>query len=54
MNKKKMIIWCLKDNYPSRKFYEKIGGKIIGEKDFIRGEYKYPEVGFLYELDKIE
>ena len=54
MKKEKMIIWCLKENYPSRKFYEKMGGKIIGEKDFVRGEYKYPEVGFLYELNKIE
>ena len=54
MDKKKMIIWCLKENYPSRKFYEKLGGKIIGEKDFIRDEYKYPEVGYLYELDKKE
>ena len=23
--KKKMILWCLKENYPSRKFYEKMG-----------------------------
>lgn len=50
LNKKKMIIWCLRDNYPSRKFYEKMGGKIIGEKEFIKGDRAYPEVGFLYEL----
>ena len=24
LDKKKMIIWCLKENYPSRKFYEKL------------------------------
>ena len=54
MNKKRMIIWCLKDNYPSRKFYEKLGGTLIGEKDFIKENKRYPEVGFLYELNKIE
>ena len=54
MNKKKMIIWCLKDNYPSRKFYLKMGGKLIGEKGFVKANKSYPEVGYLYELDKIE
>ena len=50
-NKKKLIIWCLKDNYPSRKFYEKMGGVIIGEKDFVKDNKAYPEVGFLYNLE---
>ena len=27
--KKKMILGCLKDNYPSRAFYEKMGGKLL-------------------------
>ncbi len=54
LNKKKMIIWCLKENYPSRKFYEKLGGTIVGEKDFIKSDKTFPEVGFLYELDKKE
>lgn len=54
LNKKKMIIWCLRDNHPSRRFYEKMGGKIIGEKGFIKGNKAFPEVGFLYELDKKE
>ena len=25
--KEKMILWCLKENYPSRAFYESMGGK---------------------------
>ena len=25
--KEKMILWCLKENYPSRAFYEKMGLK---------------------------
>ena len=53
-NKKRMVIWCLKDNYPSRKFYEKMGGILIGEKEFIKVGNSYPEVGYLYELDKKE
>ena len=54
MNKKKMIIWCLKDNYPSRKFYERMGGIFIGEKEFIKAGNSYPEVGYLYNLDEME
>lgn len=53
MNKKKMIIWCLKENESAKKFYTKMGGRIITEKDIEFGEKKYKEVGFLYELDKI-
>lgn len=49
-NKTKMIIWCLKENYPARKFYEKMGGKIIGEKTIHIGNKDYMEVGFLYNI----
>ena len=48
--RKKMIIWCLKENYPSRKFYEKMGGEIIGEHTTNIGYKDYDEVGFLYKL----
>lgn len=48
--KQKMILWCLKENYSSRKFYEKMGGKIVAEHDIKIGNKKYPEVGFGYEL----
>ena len=48
--KKHMILWCLKDNMPSRGFYEAMGGKLVGEKEFDLNGHKYPEVGFLYEL----
>ena len=48
--KKSMLLWCLKENEPSKKFYTKMGGKIITEKQYeALGRY-YPEVGFLYEL----
>ena len=48
--KKKMILWCLKDNMPSRAFYEKMGGKIVAEHGIEIGSKIYPEVGFGYTL----
>lgn len=53
LNKSKMILWCLKENENAKKFYTKMGGKIILEKDIEFGGKKYKEVGFLYDLDKI-
>ena len=35
--KKQMILGCFKENYPSRAFYEKMGGKVLKtEKNLIR------------------
>ena len=48
--KTKMIIGCLKDNEPSKKFYTKMGGKIINEKKIEIGEKEYDEVCFEYAL----
>ncbi len=47
-NKDKIIIWCLRDNLPSRKFYEKMGGRVSKEKDTNIDGKLYPEVGFEY------
>ena len=49
-NKSKMILWCLKDNEPSKKFYTKMGGKIIKEKETIIGEKQYQECCFEYSI----
>lgn len=49
-NRTKMIIWCLKDNEPSKKFYAKMGGVIVKEKVVEIGEKEYLEVEFLYNL----
>lgn len=49
-NRTKMIIWCLKDNKPSRKFYTKMGGEIVKEKVVEMGEKNYVEVGFEYNI----
>lgn len=50
MGKTKMVLWCLKDNFPSRKFYEKMGRKLVGEKMITFGNKDYPEVAFEYNL----
>ena len=50
--KKQMILGCLKENYPSRAFYEKMGGKLCGESSCIRGDKEYKEVGFIYNLNR--
>ncbi len=49
-NKNKMILWCLKDNEPSKKFYTKMGGKISNERTIEIGEKEYLEVGFEYSI----
>lgn len=38
---KNMILWCLKENYNSRKFYEKMGGILFGETEIEKGGKKY-------------
>ena len=45
-----IILWCLKDNEPSKKFYTKMGGEIIKEKVITIGEKEYPEIGFRYNI----
>ncbi len=45
-----MILWCLKDNESSKKFYIKMGGKIIKERAIEIGEKEYLEVGFEYNI----
>lgn len=49
----KMILWCLKDNYPSRSFYEKLGGIYCGENVIEKGNKEYKEVGYIYNLKEL-
>ena len=51
--KNKMILCCLKDNFPSRKFYEKMGGKVIGLSLAEFGGKNYELIGFEYDLKNI-
>ena len=48
--KRKMILWCLKENYPSRAFYEVMGGKSSKIKTSKFGEKEYELISYLYEL----
>ena len=48
--KEKMILWCLKENYPSRAFYESMGGKASKIKSKKFGENEYELISYLYEL----
>ena len=48
--KSKMILWCLKDNEASKKFYTKMGGTIICERPIAIGDKFYQEVCFLYNI----
>ena len=48
--KKKMIIWCLKENTESRKFYEKIGGKEFKTGSHNWGGKDYEMISYLYDI----
>ena len=45
-----MIVWCLKENHPSIKFYEHLGGFIKEEREFEIDGIKVTELGIVYEL----
>ncbi len=49
-NRTTMVVWCLKDNEPAKKFYLKMSGKIQKEKLVKIGEKEYQEVGFIYNF----
>ena len=49
--KKKMIIWCLKDNSEARKFYEKMGGKEHKAGTHRWGNRDYDMISYIYDLD---
>ena len=51
--KKKMIIWCLKENFESRKFYEKMGGKYLKDCYHKWGNKEYDIISYIYDLDDI-
>ena len=48
--KKSMIIWCLKENYESRRFYEKTGGKVFQAGSHNWGGKEYEMISYLYDL----
>ncbi len=48
--KKKMIVWCLKENHDSRAFYEKAGGKEFRTGSHNWGGKDYEMISYLYDL----
>ena len=48
--RKKMIVWCLKENYESRKFYEKAGGKEFRTGTHNWGGKEYDMISYLYDI----
>ena len=51
--KKKMIIWCLRDNAEARGFYEKMGGRVFKDGAHCWGDREYPMISYIYDLDEI-
>ena len=50
LGKTKMILGCLKENYPSRAFYEKMGGKILKYDEIKFGDKKYGLAVYEYDI----
>ena len=50
MGKKSMIIWCLKDNKESGRFYEKTGGKEFRSGSHRWGGREYEMISYLYDI----
>lgn len=51
--KTQMILGCLKENYPSRAFYEKMGGKYLKTENIKFGNKEYEEVIYEYDISKM-
>ena len=51
--KTKMILGCLKENYPSRGFYEKMGGNYLKTEIFKIGNAEYEEVIYKFDISKM-
>ena len=51
--KTQMILGCLKENYPSRAFYEKMGGKVLKIEKISFGNKEYEEDIYEYDISKM-
>lgn len=49
-NKKRMGLWCLKENNSAISFYKRKGGTFINEKNISINDKEYKEVAFLFNL----
>lgn len=51
--KTQMILGCLKENYPSRTFYERMGGKLLKIEKITFGNNEYEEVIYEYDISNM-
>ena len=51
--KTNMILGCLKENYPSRAFYEKMGGKPLKTEKITFGNREYEEIIYEYDISNV-
>lgn len=49
----KMHLWVAKENYPSRAFYERMGGTVVSEKTMELAGSPLAEVSYSYDLTAI-
>ena len=49
-NKKRMGLWCVKENTNAINFYKSKGGIVVKEKQFTLAGREYNEVSFIYDL----
>jgi len=55
LKKRRMIVWCLKENFSGRAFYEAMGGKSSENKIMEFGGKEYEVISYLYDLqDELE
>jgi ribosomal protein S18 acetylase RimI-like enzyme len=43
------VLWVLKDNAAARGFYERLGGRLVGEQEIELGGRAWPEVAYAWE-----
>jgi ribosomal protein S18 acetylase RimI-like enzyme len=49
---KSLCLWVLEENASARRFYERLGGEVVGEKTEIHGDQEFREVA--YGWDRLE
>jgi ribosomal protein S18 acetylase RimI-like enzyme len=43
---KSLCLWVLRENAPARRFYERLGGRVVGERTQVDGEQEFDEVAY--------
>ncbi|HEX9988219.1 MAG TPA: GNAT family N-acetyltransferase [Chloroflexia bacterium] len=49
-----MIVWVFRDNEPSRRFYEAMGGELLYEKEFELGGARLTEVAYGWKETRVK